>query len=99
MMRERYSLRNSICLWPIILASPRSVRSDISHMYHGDARLATLSGDRLFRNEIIDICAGQHPVIVQIGDDHAHEQVGEIDGAKAVAEVVVEDRQRQLLRA
>src|SRR6185503_4823595 len=72
---------------------------DISHMYHGAASLAIRSGSRLSGNEIIDIRAAEPPVIVEIGNYGAHEQVGQVDGAQGVAEMVEKDRQRQLLRA
>lgn len=51
-------------------------------------------GDRF-----VDVGAGQHPIIVEIGDHLLHEAIREPDGAGLVAEVIVEDRQRQLLRA
>src|SRR5581483_6499945 len=47
----------------------------------------------------VDIGAGQRPVIIQIGDDRLHERLRQRDGELLVAEVVVKDRECQLLRA
>src|SRR5262249_15660216 len=47
----------------------------------------------------VDLLAAELPVIVEIGDDRFHERLRQPDGAIRVAEIVVEDRQCQLLRA
>src|SRR5215471_11233764 len=49
--------------------------------------------------ERIDLAAAERPVVVEIGDHRLHERLGERDGARLVAEMVVEDRERELLRA
>src|SRR5215813_13417034 len=41
----------------------------------------------------------ERPVVVEIGDDRLHERLGEADRPLLVAQVLVEDRQRELLRA
>ena len=42
---------------------------------------------------------GQRPVIVEVGDHPSHKGLGELDRAILIAEVVVENGERQLLRA
>jgi hypothetical protein len=43
--------------------------------------------------------SGQRPVIVEVGDDPLHEGLGKRDRAILVAEMIVENGQRQLPRA
>src|SRR5262249_54999420 len=47
----------------------------------------------------VDLGAAQCPVVVEISDDRSHERFRQHDGALLVAEIVEQDRQRQLLRA
>ena len=54
---------------------------------------------RAVRRNVSMSLAGERPVVVEIGDDLFHERLRKRDGALLVAEVIVEDRQRQLLRA
>src|SRR5215831_9745670 len=49
--------------------------------------------------ESVDLRRCQRPVIVEVGDDGLHERFRERDSAFLVAQVVIEDRERQLLRA
>jgi hypothetical protein len=49
--------------------------------------------------EGVDLVAGDRPVVVEIGDDIAHETFREADGALSVAEVIKQYREGQLLRA
>ena len=49
--------------------------------------------------ERIDVLAAERPVVVEIGHHRFHERRRKPDRALLVAEVIVEDRQRQLLRA
>src|SRR5262249_42007278 len=84
MMRERYSLRNSICRCPIIVRPPFLPAWSVL------LGLADI-GDDLVRS--------QRPVVVEIGDDLLHEGFGQPDGAVLVVQVIIEDRQRELLRA
>src|SRR6266536_414493 len=49
--------------------------------------------------ETVDLRPCQRPIIVEVGNDSLHERFRERDGALLVAQVIVEDRQRQLLRA
>src|SRR5262245_32643217 len=49
--------------------------------------------------ERIDLLTAERPVVVEVGDNSLHEGLREPNGAVLVAEVIVEDRQRQLLRA
>src|SRR5215207_6657113 len=51
------------------------------------------------RDGALDVVAGRCPVIVEIGDDLLHERLGQADGPLPVAEVIVQDGERQLLRA
>src|SRR5262249_22160990 len=46
-----------------------------------------------------DLGGAERPVVVEIGDDRLHERLGQGDRPLLVTEVVVEDRQRQLVRA
>src|SRR5262245_41885011 len=49
--------------------------------------------------EAVDLRPCQGPIIVEVGDDGLHEWLRERDGALLVAQVIIEDRKRQLLRA
>src|ERR1700730_935395 len=49
--------------------------------------------------EGVDLVAGDRPVVVEIGDDIAHEAYREADGVLSVAEVIKQYREGQLLRA
>ena len=46
----------------------------------------------------LDLVSGKSPVVVEVGDDFLHERLGKPDGAFLVAEMIVQDRQRELLR-
>src|SRR5262249_13207636 len=46
-----------------------------------------------------DQVGAERPVVVEIGDDLLHERLRQPDRALLVAEVLVEDRERELLRA
>jgi len=46
-----------------------------------------------------DLLARQDPIVVKIGNDLFHERFRQANSAFLVAEMIVEDRQRQLLRA
>src|SRR5215472_9470165 len=50
-------------------------------------------------DESFDVAGSQRPVIVEVGDHRLHERRGQAYRAHLVAEVVVEDRKRELLRA
>ena len=50
-------------------------------------------------NGALDFLVCQRPVIVEISDHCFHERFGETDSAVLVAEMVVEDGKRKLLRA
>src|SRR6185437_14612391 len=58
-----------------------------------------LLGRHALANKGVDIVAAKRPVIVEIGDHRLHERLRQGNGAVFVAEVVVENRKRQLLRA
>src|SRR5258707_13996584 len=47
----------------------------------------------------VDLVATQRPVVVEIGDDLFHERFAEANRARAITEVVHQDRERELLRA
>src|SRR5215831_13520336 len=49
--------------------------------------------------ESVDFRRCQRPVIVEVGNDGLHERFREGDGALLVAQMIVQDRERQLLRA
>src|SRR5215469_6526380 len=84
-MRERYSCRKSICRWPIMDSSPC-----VSSLYF------VLLG---FADERRDLLGPQRPVVVEIRDHLFHERRRQLDRALLVAEVIVQDRQRELARA
>src|ERR1700730_5126180 len=46
-----------------------------------------------------DFIAGEHPIVVEIGDYVFHVWRRQCDGATAVAEIIEQDRQRELPRA
>src|SRR6478752_1409267 len=62
-------------------------------------RKTLLLGRHAFANKGVDIVAAKHPVIVEIGDHRLHERLRQGNGAVLVAQVVVENRKRKLLRA
>src|SRR5262245_25762849 len=47
----------------------------------------------------VDLLPGERPIIVEIGHDFPHEGTRQRDGATAVAEMVIENGEGQLLRA
>src|SRR5215470_17093185 len=47
----------------------------------------------------LDLVGAERPVVVEIGDDLLHERLGEPDRPLLVGEVLIEDRERELLRA
>ena len=51
-----------------------------------------------FTDGSIDIRAGQHPVVIQIGDHFAHEGFGQLYGAIPIAKVLHQYCKRELLR-
>jgi hypothetical protein len=51
------------------------------------------------RDGALNFLFGQRPVIIEIGDHFPHERLGEFDRAVLIAEVILENCQRQLLRA
>src|SRR5262245_58717159 len=69
-------------------------------------RHVTRQGARTRRSSLVDLLdgavdfvAGELPVIVEIGDDRFHERLAKPGRTFLVAEVVDEDRKRELLRA
>src|SRR5262245_20453102 len=57
------------------------------------------SGREAGAQEAVDLRRCQRPIIVEVGDDGLHEGLRERDRALLVAQVVIENRERQLLRA
>src|SRR5579863_3568805 len=106
-MRERYSWRNSIWRWPIIVALPapaaccswldvfRRGRQCILHL----RRFASKRLCGALPQIGLDVVAGEPPIVVEIGDHVFHERLRQRDGAFAVAGMLEQNRQRQLLRA
>src|ERR1700733_4467123 len=112
-MRERYSRRNSICrslimcfsvartspVWPRPLHAAETSSAAIEKLYH---ILTLRSRDQLIRiavaQVIVDLIAGQLPIVIKVGDHVVHERIGHGDGTFFIAQVVEQDGQRQLPR-
>src|SRR5712691_4870976 len=62
-------------------------------------RTVTGASCRIAPHERIDVLAAERPVVVEIGNDRLHERRRKPNSPLLVAEVIVKDRQRQLLRA
>src|SRR5262245_19666525 len=54
---------------------------------------------RMAAQERIDVLRGERPIVVEVGDDLLHEGLRQPDRALLVAEVIVQDGERELLRA
>src|SRR5216684_7806231 len=64
-----------------------------------NAGMGAARSTRAVAQERIDVLAAERPVVVEIGNDRRHERRRKPNGPLLVAEVIIEDRQRQLLRA
>src|SRR5580693_8290946 len=100
-MRERYSLRKSICRWVIIVWTPWAAvaepgRFSLTQDYHIAASWRTASAALDATQRRVDLGAGELPIVVEIGHDLLHERLGLPDRPGVVAKVVRQNRQREL---
>src|SRR5262245_258698 len=70
-----------------------------AHVSNKQAQLVAALGRDPGAKEIVDLRAGERPVVVEVRDHDLHEWLRERDSALPIAQVVVENGQRQLAGA